>query len=200
VTRSWGAPLAAALLFLGVAGVAEGGWIRAKAQLAQWLLERAWDRSRGPDREVRPWPWADTWPVARLRAPTLGVDAIVLEGATGASLAFGPGHLEGTPLPGRPGNAVVAGHRDTQFAFLRELRVGDPLELELPDGSRLAYLVREAGVVDERDPAVAAPSPGRVLTLLTCYPFDALVPGGPLRYAVRAEAAGSRFSIQSTSQ
>jgi hypothetical protein len=57
---------------------------------------------------VKPWPWADTWPIARLSAPRHGVDLFVLAGATGRTLAFGPGHVDGTARPGRPGCSHVS--------------------------------------------------------------------------------------------
>jgi sortase A len=163
-----------------------GLWIPAKAVAAQILLDRAWERTRAGEGNARPWPWADHRPVARLRVPRLEVSAIVLEGATGGSLAFGPGHLAGSARPGAPGNAVVAGHRDTHFAFLRELRTGDVLLVEPPSGPVRRYEVTAAVVVDERDTSPLAPSDEPVLTLITCFPFDATVPGGSERYVVRA--------------
>jgi sortase A len=183
---------AAALLALGLWQVAEAGWIHAKAGLAQHLLERAWARSTQGERQARPWPWSDTWPVARLRVPRLGIDLIVLAGASGRTLAFGPGHHDGTALPGsEAGNAVISGHRDTHFRFLGELEAGDELVIESADGSRRAYRVRGATIVDYREARLPAHTPMPRLTLVTCYPFDALVPGGPLRYLVMAEAAPS---------
>ena len=77
-----------------------GAAIALKAAVAQQLLHAAWQRTQAGEREVRPWPWADTWPVARLLAPAQNVDLIVLEGASGRILAFGPGHVEGTAAPG----------------------------------------------------------------------------------------------------
>ena len=165
----------------------QAAWIEAKAELAQRLMLRAWRSSQG-GAVVRPWPWADTHPIARLTVPRLGVDELVLEGANGRTLAFGPGHLTGTPLPGAPGNAVVSGHRDTHFAFLRRLRAGDAILVETRDGRRQSYLVESSHVVDRAQLAVAADTADTRLTLVTCYPFDALHPGGPLRYVVVARS------------
>ena len=179
---------AAVLASAGVAAAVRGGWIHAKAQLAQVLLERAWLEARGGEGQARPWPWADTWPVARLAVPARGRDVIVLAGASGHALAFGPGHLLRSAPPGSPGNTVLAGHRDTHFRFLRDLQHGDDLWLETPDGTRRRYRVRMTRVVHERDSHWIEPTDARVLTLVTCWPFDALAPGGPLRFVVRAEA------------
>jgi len=180
---------AVAFALLGGSMVAQGAWIPAKAALAQLLLERAWHKTRGGEDAVRPWPWADTWPVARLRVPGQQRSVVVLEGATGRTLAFGPGHLAGSASPGAPGNSVLAGHRDTHFAFLRRLAPGDELAVEDREGGSRRYRVREQLVVHETDTAVLAPSARPTLTLVTCYPFDTPVPGGPLRYVVVAEAS-----------
>ena len=119
-----------ALLLLAAATAAQGLWIPAKAALAQVLLDEAFARGQAGEPRATPWPWSDAWPVARLRSPRHGSDLVVLSDASGRSLAFGPGHLSGTPLPGDPGTSVIAGHRDTHFAFLRRLEPGDALLVE----------------------------------------------------------------------
>jgi sortase A len=188
VRRAVAVALAATALGL----LAEATWIPAKAVLAQVLLRSAWQRARSGEAAPRPWPWADTWPVARLTVPGRGIELYVLAGASGRNLAFGPAHVDGTARPGAVGNCALAGHRDTSFAFLRDLAPGDELVLETPDGRRRRYRVREAGVFDRSDTWLLAPQPvagpERLLTLVTCYPFDAVVPGGPGRYVVRAVA------------
>ena len=134
---------AAALLalVLGTWQLGQGAWIQAKAWLAQGLIAHAWSSTLDGARDVKPWRWADTWPVAKLSVPRLGIERFVLAGADGAALPFGPGHMHGTALPGAPGNSVLGGHRDTHFAFLRHLRRGDALVVERPDGARVSYRV-----------------------------------------------------------
>ena len=183
--------LALALVAMaGLGALAHALWIPAKAELAQHLMDRAWARAQrgGPSLRAppRPWPWADTWPVARLLSPTHDVDLYVLAGASGSSLAFGPGHVDGTALPGESGNAAVGGHRDTSFAFLEAVQLGEILEVETPRGERVRYQVVETAIVDESDTRALQGSPGRALTLITCWPFHALHPGGSDRYVVRA--------------
>ena len=163
-------------------------WIEAKAQLAQVLIRRAWRLESAGAGDTRPWPWADTHPVARLLVPGRGVDTFVLAGASGRTLAFGPGHLDGTPTPGARGNAVISGHRDTHFAFLQRLERGDLVWVEARDGRRRRFVVASTRIVDQRDVAVVADTGDTRLTLVTCYPFDALRAGGPLRYVVTALA------------
>jgi sortase A len=167
---------------------ARAAWIEAKAHLAQWLIRRAWQQVAAGAGDVRPWPWADTYPVARLLVPRRGVDMVVLAGASGRTLAFGPGHIEGTAGPGAAGNAVISGHRDTHFAFLRRLRSGDEVVIVGRDGRAHRYVVASMRVVDRRDLWVTADAGDKRLTLVTCYPFDALRPGGPLRYVVVAQS------------
>ncbi len=176
------------VLLLAVAAWHGGraAWIEAKAHLAQQLVRRAWHETLAGASDTRPWPWADTQPVARLMVPGRGVELFVLAGASGRTLAFGPGHVSGTPLPGEPGNSVVSGHRDTHFAFLRRLRDGDEVVVERRDGRRQRYAVNGTRIVDHRETWVASDAGDTRLTLVTCYPFDALRPGGPLRYVVTA--------------
>jgi len=179
---------AALLTTAGAASAGAGGWLYAKAWLAQVLLRRAWAEVEAGEKGARPWPWADTSPVARLRVPGHGVDAIVLAGASGRTMAFGPAHADGSAAPGALGNCVLAGHRDTHFAFLRNLRAGDGIELERPDGEIVRYRVADSRVVDQSETWVGGESDGPLLTLVTCYPFTDPVPGGPLRFVVWAEA------------
>ena len=188
------ARLAAALVLIGLGAWQLGGagWIHAKAWVAQGLLEASWAASLAGAGAVRPWPWADTWPVARLQAPGLGVDRIVLAGTSGRTLAFGPGHMDGTAAPGAPGHSLLSGHRDTHFRFLKDLAPGDALRVQRPDGGWRDYRVIGTEVIDARQ-ARLAPDDGRpILSLVTCYPFDALIPGGPLRYVVTAAGEPAR--------
>ena len=96
----------------------QGGYIHAKAMLAQVLLERAFTETIATGRETKPWSWADTWPVARIEVKRIDASTIVLAGSSGQALAFGPGHVERTPDAGERGVAVYSAHRDTHFRFL----------------------------------------------------------------------------------
>lgn len=175
---------------LAVVGFAQGGWVEAKAALAQVLLNRAWDRTRATGEPERPWPWADTVPVARLQVPRLDVAQIVLSGSGGRSLSFGPSMSGAGALPGEPGTVVISAHRDTHFGFLRELLVGDHIWLDTGTAQH-AYVIVAFRVVDARREGIAVDGDDALLKLVTCYPFDAIDPGGPLRYVVSARLAGS---------
>lgn len=176
----------ACVLCLGFWQLGEGAYIPAKAWLAQELMQRAWERAAVGSERPAPWPWADTWPVARLRALGGDIDLIVLAGGSGRTLAFGPGHLSASALPGLPGNAVIAGHRDTHFSFLQRLAVGEPLAVETTDGDSHLYQVVHIDVVDSRRSSLLLDTDESMLSLVTCYPFDASEPRGPMRYVVTA--------------
>ncbi|MDJ0904631.1 MAG: class GN sortase [Woeseiaceae bacterium] len=184
--RLLGNVVMACLLCLGFWQLGQGAYIPAKAWLAQELMQRAWQRADEDDDRQAPWPWADTWPVARLSANAGEVDLIVLAGGSGRTLAFGPGHLSASALPGDMGNSVIAGHRDTHFAFLRDVQMGDTLVVERFSGRRYLYKVIGIDVVDSRRGSLLLDTDTPVLTLVTCYPFDAEEAGGPMRYVVTA--------------
>jgi sortase A len=174
------------LAAVGVVLLVNAAYIPAKAALAQWLLQRSWAERGAEGGGSAPWPGADLAPVARLRQPRLGVDQLVLDDASGRTLAFGPGRVSGSVRPGARGNLVLSGHRDTHFRWLRELAPGDELSLEADDGRLLRYRVTEGRVVGADRVDLLDPTGFDGLRLLTCYPFDAIVPGTPLRYLVSA--------------
>ncbi len=189
--RRWRTPMLRTAFVLALAAAVwqfgQAGYIHAKAWLAQILIGQAWAQTLAGGAQVRPWPWADTWPVDRLRVPAQDVEVYVLAGADGRTIAFGPGLVHGTAQPGETGNSVLGGHRDTHFAFLQWLEDGSELALETPHGEILRYFVAHRAVTDENDlRPLAQPAAGRQLTLVTCWPFDALRAGGPLRYVVTA--------------
>jgi len=180
---------AAVIAVVGLTLLGQGLWIPAKAALAQMLLERAFARSVASGQPAKPWPWADTWPVAKISFPRLHREVIVLNGASGQAMAFGPGHMAGTSKAGERGVAVYAAHRDTHFALLGQVRPGDEIEVQRIDGRRARFEVTGAQVVRWNASGVDPHSPGRALVLATCWPLDAKAPG-PLRYLVWARAQG----------
>lgn len=175
--------LALALYFLGSAF-----YIPAKAMLAQRMLETAWTRTLETEQASKPWPWADTYPVARLRVPVHRVDLIVLDGDTGNSLAFGPGLHPASEVDKLNGLILISAHRDTHFNFLQHIQFGQFIELQTAKDSTTRYRVEELQIVDSRYGRIQAPEEGRWLTLVTCYPFDTVMANTTLRYVVMAEA------------
>jgi sortase A len=178
--------IAAVALLAGLTAGGEGLWMYAKAKLAQLLLEISWRSARAGE-QLRPWPWAETRAIARLTIERGGATIIVLAGASGRTMAFGAGHLDGTAMPGDAGNCVITAHRDTHFAPLRYVGPGDILTLQRPDGVRIRYRVQATRVVRKSDTSVLRQDARTRLTLITCYPFDAIRPGTPLRWVVIAQ-------------
>ena len=128
-------------------------------------------------------PVTGSW-VARLDAPSVGLTATVLEGSDDGTLARAAGHIEDTAFPGQPGNVGIAGHRDTTFRAVRNLHVGDPLELTTSDRI-YRYVITKAFIVDPEDVYVLDPGDRPMLTLVTCYPFT-YIGHAPHRYILQA--------------
>jgi len=187
--------IALLLLFGGVWQSGHGVYIQAKALLAQHLMHKAWASILSGQQAVKPWPWADTWPIARLRSLEHDTDLIVLHGASGRSLAFGPGHVTGTALPGRNGVSVISAHRDTHFRFLKALRLNDVLLVQAATGEEHRYRVTDIRVVDGRKLNLLQDTTRSRIALVTCYPFNAIVPGGVLRYVVTIEEESDNSSV-----
>ena len=181
--------------FIGLILFGQGAYIHAKALVAQVLLERAFEKAVATGRETKPWSWADTWPVARIEVKRIHASTIVLAGSSGQALAFGPGHVERTPDAGERGVAVYSAHRDTHFAFLKNVVIGDEINVMRSDGRQFHYRVDATSVVRFDGSGIDPLADGHQLVLSTCWPFDALTQG-PERYLVHAtmlgEAAGSR--------
>jgi sortase A len=127
--------------------------------------------------------------IGRLEIPRIGVSVVVLEGSDTEALRLGVGRLHNSALPGEPGNVVLAGHRDTFFRSLRDIRPGDRISLRTPQGT-FAYTVDWTSVVNPADTAVLRPTANPALTLVTCYPFY-YIGSAPQRFIVRAVPAGA---------
>ncbi len=162
--------------------------VKLKAILAEQLIEGAWQKTlANPDKTFKPWHWADTWPVARLKVDRLQGEWFVLAGASGRNLAFGPSHVRASAKIGERGVAVLGAHRDTQFANLHRLKKGDKFEIQTPAGEWLYYQVDYIDIADARSQSIQSQqSEGSKIALVTCYPFNALQAGSPLRYVVTA--------------
>jgi sortase A len=122
--------------------------------------------------------------LGRIEISRIGLDAIITEGTDGKSLRRGVGHVTGTALPGEPGNVAIAGHRDTFFRALRNVRQDDEVTLTTLDGS-YRYQVDWVKVVGDEANEVLSDSDDSILTLVTCYPFYFVGPA-PRRFIVRA--------------
>lgn len=181
-------------LFIGLLGawsLTGGLYIKAKAEVAQVLLERAWQATLAGKQHVKPWPWADMWPAFHIAAEGQDAALIALEGASGEALSFGPGWLAGTPRPGQPGLSIIAAHRDTHFAFLEHITPGDSVMITTADGTRKRFKIEETRIVDANASGLDPHQPGTRLALVTCYPFGASQQG-PLRFVAIGRLVGER--------
>lgn len=173
-----------ALCVIGLTLMARGAMVPLKAWAAQILLDRAFDESVSRGRPVKPWPWADTAPMARISVPRLGVREVILSGGSGQAMAFGPTLLP--PAQGHDRITIMAAHRDTHFAFLARAKVGDIIHVQPISGTAHRYRIMGFEVVRwdrfayPRDPARP------MLALTTCYPFGA-GGHGPMRMVAWAE-------------
>ncbi|WP_444997231.1 class GN sortase [Aliikangiella sp. IMCC44359] len=181
------------LIFTGLLGVAEKGYYQVKAEVAQTLLEKAWQNSkRETSQNFKPWPWADVWPILKLsllkstqqKSNNVSASFIVLSDTSGESLAFGPGLLTANILPGDFGNSLIAAHRDTHFSHLADVNINDLIKIELKDGSLLYFKVDELLIVDSNVTKPIVDLDEKRITLVTCYPFDVNVTNTPLRLLV----------------
>lgn len=171
------------LVLLLIINSAQAIKIAVKAQLAQWLIHNAWQRGE----QSPPWPWADTYPVAKLSVPSHNIEQYVLAGTDGTSLAFGPGWQRASAAFGE-GTSLIAGHNDTHFRFLKTLKIGNHIHITAADGKYVNYQISNSYIVDTRQQALIAGSNDNKLLLITCYPFDSVGQNTPLRYVVEAIA------------
>jgi sortase A len=136
---------------------------------------------------VHPVKLGDT--VAKLSIPRLDAELYVVEGDDAKELRRGPGHLAGTAMPGANGNCVIAGHRDTHFRVLKDIREGDDIVLQTSSGQYL-YRVKRMRVVTPDNTSALQPTSTPELNLITCYPFY-YVGSAPKRFVVEAQLAGA---------
>jgi sortase A len=125
--------------------------------------------------------------VGRIDVPRLRLSALAREGVDTRTLRGSAGHVPGSALPGQPGNAAFAAHRDTFFRPLRGVRNGDEIMVTTP-GGEFRYVVSSAIVVEPSDVSVLRATNEPTLTLVTCYPFD-YIGSAPQRFVVSARLA-----------
>ena len=175
------------IAFLGLSFIAYGAYIPAKAVLAQYLINDAWNDSIRSGESHKPWKWADMHPVMKLSSDKHNQELIVLSGDKGNSLAFAPGYNLNSYMPNQGGTTVISAHRDTHFEFLKDVSINDVFELTDRNNITSSFEVSDIKVIDATKQDIAIHSNQDELKLITCYPFDALVARGPLRLVVTAK-------------
>jgi sortase A len=185
--RLWRA-LERMLLVFGLVSLGYFGYVVAESHLYQALENRELDAilASAPPAAVhvpRPRPAVGSL-IGRIEIPRLGVSTIIRAGSDARTLRLAVGHIPGTAFPGEAGNIGLAGHRDTFFRRLRDIRVNDEIRIVTPDDT-LSFRVEQLSVVQPRDTWVLNDTPAPMLTLITCYPFT-YIGSAPDRFIVRA--------------
>lgn len=179
--------VAAVMVIAGLLLAGWGGWtwvqsVQGQAQAREdWIVAPPEGSQAPPDSRDRVF--------ARLRCPRLQAERFVMRGATEQTLKEGPAWVAFSDQPGPAGHTLIAGHRDTHFEFLKDIRVGDEVILDY-QGKSFAYRVRTLQVVRPDSREIVAPAASPTLTLITCYPFAWIGPA-PKRLLVRAELIGN---------
>lgn len=170
---------------LAVSLLLMGWWVTARLEASSWqtLHERRLEDAARPETPLRA-SAPDDGVVGRIDIPRVGVAAVIADGIDDDTLSHAVGHIPGTALPGRSGNVGLAGHRDSYFRGLRDLRRQDRIKLSTPD-SYYEYAVDSIQVVEPGRVDLLAPTTEPSLTLVTCYPFH-YVGRAPKRFVVRA--------------
>ena len=178
------------LIFLLLAG---GGYfavaafkIEIKARLAQVLLQHAWHKTIKTGEDQRPWKSFDGVPILRLTIPSHEVDQIVLAGTSGQALAFGPAFHNESKLPGKVWTTVLSSHRDSHGIYIKQLQKGDAIKLQDRFQQWHSYTIEDFSILNVKTDTISAADAGEALLIVTCYPFNALASGTPLRYVVSA--------------
>jgi sortase A len=196
---------ACAILLLGYCGFAlTDAWLfqrRESRELERLLRERRAASAVAPQPVLAAIPTAVPAAeagslIGRIEIPRLLLSVVVVEGVDKTSLRRAVGHIPRTALPGAAGNVGLAGHRDTFFRPLKDVKIGDEIQVSTLNGT-FKYEVVSLRIVDPENVGVLAPSGENVLTLVTCYPFYFVGPA-PKRWIVRAKQVSSQTVASST--
>lgn len=189
------------MIIIACISFAQGGYILAKAQFAQYLLLQAWQVKKTASN--KPWPWADFYPVATLYFERFNEEQIVLNNDSGQALAFGPGlnQYASFNLESPPKVVVISAHNDTHFRLLKDLKLDDRITLTLKTGVTHQFKVNNLSVIDldteqlvlnkdtvyEREDYAGMQYTDKIqeLILVTCYPFGGVSSETNLRYIVK---------------
>ena len=189
-------------LFIASISFAQGGYLLAKAHFAQYLLERAWhqqvvDFEPKTPISVKPWPWADIYPVAKISFDRFNIEHVVLNNDSGQALAFGPGLYQGDINYEHNQNKnvyVISAHNDTHFSVLQKLSLNDRVTISFASGISYSLKVNNIAIIDTRTEQLVVVQDqvqqeknelnNKELVLVTCYPFGGVSNQTSFRYVV----------------
>lgn len=213
IRKSFSSYLILLMLIIAFISFAQGGYMLLKANVAQYLLNQAWEKqsiyeksnttNTAEGRQIKPWPWADFYPVAKLSFDRMKITQIVLNNDSGQALAFGPGVNQrlGTNIASNQEVVVIAAHNDTHFSILNDLQLNDNLTLTLKSGVQQTFTVDNTLVIDLQTQQLvmtieqgenheqasnhkSQDKPIKELILVTCYPFGGISNDTNFRYVV----------------
>jgi len=159
-------------------------YMLAKAELSQYFIKDAWEKTLDDKQNHKPWSWADTYPIMQLSVPRIGRNSYVLQGGSGRNMAFSVVHLTPSGMPGNSKSTIISGHKDSHFEYLKELKIGD-LIVTKDKNKTHNYKVTSLDIVDSNNNSIAIRNTNELI-LTTCYPFNDLEFRGNLRYIVHA--------------
>lgn len=174
--------------------IAQSMYLPAKAWLSQQLIAYSWEASQITKNPSPPWPWADTTAIAKMSIPRLNKSLVLLQGTDPTTLAFSAGVMHQYSRLKSNNPFVVAGHRDTHFSFLQDIKMKDVIAINDIHGNTQLYEVENIDIVDSDETPLLLDVEDPNLLLITCYPFNALRAGGSLRYVVRAKRLSDKVS------
>jgi sortase A len=160
------------LLIIGCLLCIHGSWLPIKALLSEALISYSWHQTVELQQKNKPWPWADTYPIAELSFVRLNKNIVVLNGGDPTTLAFSAGAIAPFNQPMSTQPFVVAGHRDSHFSFLDEVYMNDIISLADKHGQSQLYQVEAIDIVDASNGELPILADDSSLVLITCYPFS----------------------------
>ncbi|MCI2284166.1 sortase [Colwellia sp. MSW7] len=200
------------MLIIAFITIARGSYMVLKAHVAQYLLAQAWQTHSTNDKnhisqkdkgtKVKPWSWADFYPVAKLRFDGMDITQIVLSNDSGQALAFGPGLNQSlsADIDSNKEVVVISAHKDTHFSILKDLKLKDHITLTLKSGLKQTFTVNNMSVIDLETEQLVITRQNTIegrkdeknqnnklikeLVLVTCYPFYGVGNDTKLRYVV----------------
>jgi sortase A len=170
-------------LAIGVFSISYVGYVVVEAHAYEARELSRFENASQAQKEAPP-PLIEGGVIGEIQVPRLNLKAIVVQGDSHTILRHAVGHIPDTSMPGQYGNVAIAGHRDTFFRPLRNIRLGDTIHLRTPDRD-FSYQVEATAVVPASAVEVLSAKDGRTLTLITCFPFD-YIGAAPNRFVVRA--------------
>ncbi len=159
------------LLITGSLLCLHASWLPVKALLSQQLISYSWHQTIERQQKIKPWPWADTYPIAELSFQRLNKSIVVLNGGDPTTLAFSAGAIAPFNQASSTQPFVVAGHRDSHFSFLDEVFMKDIISLADKHGRSQLYQVEAINIVDASTGELPILADDSSLVLITCYPF-----------------------------